>query len=249
MPPALAPVDNHLTIIGLNTYNPGLWTINDRKESTKFLTNSESIHMCILLSEHARTGAFNICRDPIPAIYFPLAHIFNNSAIEMDYPQCMVWLPLDRVASKVVIEGEPVLFEHFFHDEDEYSKKIHGDLSGMADDKFNTISMYIFEQIGMKGMSLADAKLYIHQLCQASKRQAKFEESWNKRQVEKHFMELTGSKPLRSKKQKTHATPSIKGFNGAFMLAAAEAEEAAAAAEDEEMVDEIKGDASAEAVQ
>ncbi|SJL12635.1 uncharacterized protein ARMOST_16064 [Armillaria ostoyae] len=267
MPPSLAPIDNRLAIIGLNAYNPGLWTVNDREESTKFLTNSESIHMCILLSERARTGAFDICRDPIPAIYFPLARIFNNSAIEMDYPQRMVWLPPDRVASKVVIEGEPVLFEHFFHDEDEYSKKIRGDPSGVADDKFDTISTYIFEQIGMKGMSLADAKLYIHQLRQASKRQAKFEESWNKRQAEKHFMESTGSKPSGSKKQKTRATPGIKGFDGAFMrpakprpkgwknmtlvqkVAAAEAEEAAAAAEDEEMVDEIKGDASAGAVQ
>ncbi len=60
----------------------------------------------------------------------------------MDYPQHMVWLPPDHVASKVVFEGEPVLFEHFFHDKDEYYQKIRGDLSGMADNKFDTISTY-----------------------------------------------------------------------------------------------------------
>ncbi len=60
----------------------------------------------------------------------------------MDYPQHMVLAPPDHVASKVVIEREPVLFEHFFHDKDEYYKKICGDLSGMADNKFDTISTY-----------------------------------------------------------------------------------------------------------
>ncbi|KAK0188837.1 hypothetical protein F5146DRAFT_1140409 [Armillaria mellea] len=266
MPPP-APINNRLAVIGLNMYNPGLWTINDHDENTKFLTNSETIHMCILLSKHAHTGAFDICCDPIPAIYFPLTRVFNMSAVDMNYPQRMVWLPPDCVASKVVIEGEPVLFEHFFHDEDEYYKKVHGNLSGMADDKFNMISMYIFEQISMKGMSLADTKLYIHQLCQASKRQVKFKASWNARQAQKHFLESTGSKPSGPKKQKTHTMPGIKGFDSMFMcpakprpkgwknmtlvqkVATAEAEEATAEAEDEEMDGEIKGDASTEAVQ
>ncbi|KAK0431511.1 hypothetical protein EV421DRAFT_1911771 [Armillaria borealis] len=115
--------DTRLNILGLDSYGTGLWTVNDREDNQKFLTNSKSIHMCLLLSERIRKGTFDICRDPIPTIYFPLARIFNNSCVTFDVPYRMVWLPTDRIASKVVIEGEPVKFEHLFSDDDEYAKK------------------------------------------------------------------------------------------------------------------------------
>ncbi len=71
------PADTCLTILGLDSYSTGLLTVNNREENQKFLTNSESIHMCLLLIERICKGTFDICRDAIPAIYFPLAHVFQ----------------------------------------------------------------------------------------------------------------------------------------------------------------------------
>ncbi|KAK0198030.1 hypothetical protein F5146DRAFT_1130979 [Armillaria mellea] len=215
------PANTCLNILGLDSYGTGLWTVNDREENQKFLTNSESIHMCLLLSEHVCKGTFDICRDPIPAIYFPLACIFNNSCISFDIPYRMVWLPTDRVASKVVMEGEPAKFEHLFSDDNEYAKKIRGGIKDVDDMKFQSITMYLFKELSLGTMSLPDMRIYIHQLRQAGKLQAKFEESWQARQAHKHFREAMGSnnKASRSKpkKQKTQAEPSIKGFDVAFI--------------------------------
>ncbi len=215
------PANTRLTILGLDSYSTGLWMVNDHEENQKFLTNSESIHMCLLLSECIRKGTFNICHDPIPAIYFPLAHIFNNSCISFDVPYHMVWLPTNRIASKVVIEEKPVKVEHLFSDDDKYAKKIRGGIEAIDDTKFQNITTYLFKELGLGTMSIPDAKIYIHQLRQAGKCQARFEESWQAQQAHKHFREATGgddkassSKP---KKQKTQAEPTIKGFDAAFI--------------------------------
>ncbi|KAK0184279.1 hypothetical protein F5146DRAFT_1006770 [Armillaria mellea] len=129
------PADMCLNILGLDSYGTGIWTVNDHEENQKFLTNSKSIHMCLLLSKCIRKGTFDICHDPIPAIYFPLTCIFNNSCVSFDIPYRMVWLLTDHVASKVVIEGELAKFEHLFSDDDEYAKKIRGSIEDVNNTK------------------------------------------------------------------------------------------------------------------
>ncbi|KAK0184864.1 hypothetical protein F5146DRAFT_1006282 [Armillaria mellea] len=141
-------------------------------------------------------------------------HIFNNSCISFDVSYHMVWLLTNHVASKVVIEGELAKFEHLFSDDDEYAKKIRGGIEDVDDAKFQSITTYLFKELGLGTMSLPDVRIYIHQLCQAGKHQAKFKESWQAREAMESDDKASGSKP---KKQKTQAEPSIKGFDAAFI--------------------------------
>ncbi|SJK97346.1 uncharacterized protein ARMOST_00598 [Armillaria ostoyae] len=150
------PADTCLNILGLDSYGTGLWMVNNCEDNQKFLTNSKSIHMCLLLSEHVHKGTFDICHDPIPTIYFPLARIFNNSCVTFNVPYHMVWLPTDRVTSKVVIKRKLVKFEHLFSDNDEYVKKIRGGIKAIDDTKFQSITTYLFKELGLGTMFIPD---------------------------------------------------------------------------------------------